>query len=122
MNGQKSTSDLHLYYTCCSDITFCESILQKNEWIIAPTILPEEMKPNIHQGHSRIESRKKSARQSLFWPLINCEIEDMIKKWTTCLTFQNHQPNEPIANQQNPKRALKKLMKIFLSYMGITIY
>ena len=56
------------------------------------------MKSIILQEHLGIESCKKRARQSLFWPLINSEIENMIKKCPTCLTFWRRQPSEPIIN------------------------
>ena len=85
-------------YTHCSDITFCENIPLINERIIIPTTLRAEMKSIILQEHLGIESCKKRARQSLFWPLINSEIENMIKKCPTCLTFWSRQPSEPIIN------------------------
>ena len=75
------------YYTHHSDITFCEGILLKNERMVVPTALQAEMKSLIHQGHLGIENCKKQTRQSLFWPLMNSEIEDMIKSCPTCLTF-----------------------------------
>ena len=80
-------TDLLLYYTHHSDITFCEGILLKNERIIVPTTLRAEMKSLIRQGHLGIENCKKRTRQSLFWPLMNSEIEDMIRRCPTCLTF-----------------------------------
>ena len=67
-----------MYYTQRSDITFCEGILLKNERIILPTTLRAEMKSLIYQEHLRIENCKNRARQSLFWPLMNSEIEGMI--------------------------------------------
>ena len=76
-------TDLLPYYTHRSDITFCEGILLKNERIIVPTTLRAEMKSLIHQGHLGIENCKKRARQSLFWPLMNSEIEYMIKRYPT---------------------------------------
>ena len=53
------------------------------------------MKSIIHLGHFGLESSKKRARQALFWPLINSEIEDMIKNCPTCLAFRNQQRSEP---------------------------
>ena len=101
--------DLLPYYTHRSDITFCEGILLKNERIIVPTTLRAEMKSLIHQGHLGIENCKKRARQSLFWPLMNSEIEDMIKRCPTCLTFRNRQPSEPIINHPIPNQAWEKI-------------
>ena len=86
-------TDLFLYYTRRSDITFCEGILMKNEQIIVPTTFQAEMKSLIQQGHLGIGNCRKRARQSLFWSLMNNEIEDMIKKCPTCLSFGDRQPS-----------------------------
>ena len=37
------------------------------------------------------------------------EIEDMIKKYPTCLTFKNRQPSEPIINPPIPNQAWTKI-------------
>ena len=102
-------TDLLPYYTHRSDIRLCEGIILKNERIIVPTTLRAEMKSLIHQGHLGIENCKKRARQSLFWPLMNSEIEDMIKRCPTCLTFRNRQPSEPIINHPIPNQAWEKI-------------
>ena len=115
-------TDLLPYYTHRSDITFCEGVLLKNERIIVPTTLRAEMKSLIHQGHLRIENCKKRARQSLFWLLMNSEIEDMIKKCSTCLTSRNPQPSEPIINHPIPNQAWAKVAPDSFSYKEITIY
>ena len=53
------------------------------------------MKSILHQGHLGMESYKKRAGPSdIIWPLINKELEDMISKFTICLTYRNCQPNE----------------------------
>ena len=51
----------------------------------------------------------KLARQLLFWPLINSEIEDMIKKCPTFLTFWNHQSSQPITNHPIPNHTWTKV-------------
>ena len=53
-------TDLLLYYTHRSDITFCEGIILKNERIIVLTTLRAEMKSLIHQRHLGIENCKKT--------------------------------------------------------------
>ena len=102
-------TDLRPYYTRHSNITFCDGILLKNERIIGLTTLRAQMKSLIHQGHLGIGNCKICARKSLFWPLMNSEIEDMIKKCPTCLTFQNRQPSEPIINHPTPNQARAKV-------------
>ena len=99
--------DLLLHDTHRSDITVCQGILLKNELIIVPTTLPAEIKSLIHQGHLGIEYCKK--RASLFWPLMNRENEDMIKKCPSCFNFRNRQPSEPIFNHPIPHQAWTRI-------------
>ena len=40
---------------------------------------------------------------------MNRENENMIQKYSTCLTFRNLQPSEPIINYPIPNQALKKI-------------
>ena len=67
------------------------------------------MKSSIHQQHFRLENSKKRARQALFWPLINSEIENMIKNCPTCLTFRNQQCSEPTIKHPVPQEPWTKL-------------
>ena len=78
------------------------------------------MKSLIHQGHLGIENCKKQTRQSLFWPLMNSEIEDMIKSCPTRLTFCNCQPSRLLTTQFQVKPG-QKLLHILFAYMDITI-
>ena len=81
--------ELHPYFTHRSDISYHEGPLLKDQRIIVPAPLRSEMKFILHQGHLGIENCKKRARQALFWPLIHKELEDMISKCPTCLTYRN---------------------------------
>ena len=114
-------TDLLPYYTFCSDITVFKGILLKNESIIVLSTFRAEMKSLIQQGHLGIENCKKRARQSLFWLLMNSEIEDMIKKCPACLTFRNRHPNEPLTSQFQIKPR-QKMTQILFAYTGINIY
>ena len=69
------------------------------------------MKSIIHQGHFRLENSKKRAHQPMFWPIINSEIEDMIKNCPECLTFRNQQPSEPKIKHPDPQELWTKIAK-----------
>ena len=81
----------------------------KNERIIVPTTLRAKIKSLTHQEHLGIENCKKRARQSLFWPIMNMKIGDMIKKCPTCLTFRNPQPSQPVIDHPVPNQAWRKI-------------
>ena len=51
---------------------------------------------------------QKTHKAIIFWQLINNEIEDMIKKYPTCLTFWNCKTSEPIINHPIPNQVWTK--------------
>ena len=73
--------ELHSHFIHCSDISYHEGLLPKDQRI-------------LHQRHLGIENCKKRSRQALFCSLIKKELEDIISKYPTCLTYRNRQPSE----------------------------
>ena len=53
---------------------------------------------------------------------MDSEIEDMIKRCPTFLTFRNLQPSEPIINHPIPNQAWTKIAVDHFTYMDITIF
>ena len=43
---------------------------------------------------------------------MNSEIEDMIKRWSTCLTFRKRQPSQPIIHYPIPNQAWTKIAAV----------
>ena len=76
------------------------------------------MKLIIHQGYIGHENSKRRARQVLYWPLINREIEDKIKNCPTCLTFRNRQPSERAIKRPVPQEPWTKLAADLLRLCG----
>ena len=94
--------ELFPYYSHRSRITYHVGILLKNQKIMAPTTLCSEIKSIIHQGHFGPKNSKKHARQALFWPLIQSEIEDMIKNCHIFWPFVTRNTVNPSLSTQEP--------------------
>ena len=62
--------------------------------IFLSSAVRSETKSLLKQVHLGIENCNKRARQVLLWSLMNKELEDMISKCPTCLTYRNRQPSE----------------------------
>ena len=67
-------------------------LLLRNERIIVPTTMHQEMRTKIHAGHLGIE--KSRAREVLFWPGMSTKITDMIGNCSICLEYRNKQQKE----------------------------
>ena len=92
MNGwPKSKNDVDLsvkpYYMIHDDLSYVHNLILKDQRIVVPTVLPQEMKETLHTGHSGIERCKRRARDTLYWPGINDDDDDDDKLNLTTLTL-----------------------------------
>eukprot|EP00112_Aurelia_sp_Birch-Aquarium-sp1_P025749 Seg874.5 transcript_id=Seg874.5/GoldUCD/mRNA.D3Y31 product="putative protein K02A2.6" protein_id=Seg874.5/GoldUCD/D3Y31 len=83
------------YFNHRDQITTHEGLLLNGLRIIIPTSMRAEMRKSLHTGHIGIEKTKARDRETMFWPNINGEQEDMIKCCSTCQEHQNRQSSEP---------------------------
>jgi len=76
------------------DITFYEGILLKGDRIIIPYSLRGDILKQIHEGHQGIVKCLRRTRDSVWWPGVNREVEDMVKECETCIKHHSiqHQP------------------------------
>ena len=63
---------VHPYYKYRDEITAANGLLLRNERIIVPTTMRQEMRTKIHASHPGIE--KSQAREVLFWPGMSTKI------------------------------------------------
>ena len=88
--------DVRQYMGSRDEIVIQEGILYKSDRIIIPTSLRPYYLKQLHRGHVGIESTKKRAKESVFWPTIMEEIEQLVATCTVCLSNKEHQQKEPM--------------------------
>lgn len=76
---KKCPSSLAGYCSHRDEISEIERLLFKGEQIIIPHALRAEMLECIHTAHMGTEKSKKRARNILFWPGMNKQIEEMVE-------------------------------------------
>ena len=59
--------------------------------MIIPKSLREDMKHLLHVGHLGIVKIKEKARDILYWPGINADLENIVNSCDTCQEYQNQQ-------------------------------
>ena len=92
------------YWNYRDELSQMNDIIFKGEKIIIPTSLRAEMLSRIHAGHMGIEKCKQRARDILFWPGINKQIEEMVGKCPTCLEHRPSNTKEPMISHKIPDR------------------
>ena len=69
------TKDLKAYFPIRDEIALDGDVLYRGQKIIVPERLREKYIEILHQGHIGIEGTRRRAREILFWPGMNVDIE-----------------------------------------------
>lgn len=95
-------ADVALYWSYRDELTVHRDIVFKGSAIVIPLALRNDMMTQVHQGHVGMVRCKIRARNLLFWPGMNSDIEQMIGNCQTCLKFAHMPPAEPLSSEPVP--------------------
>ena len=105
----KVPPQLREFWNIRDEITQYDGILYKGQRIIIPSKMREEMLQRIHVGHLGIEKCKLRAEDTMFWPGINLQIEQMVQTCQICQEHQNQNQREPMMSHETPSRPWQKV-------------
>ncbi|KAJ8047788.1 hypothetical protein HOLleu_06882 [Holothuria leucospilota] len=86
----------HAYWQHRHELAIYNGLILKGSRIIIPTSMRPKILSILHQQHQGIEKTRLRARQSVFWPGLNAEIERMIQECVACQTHQKNQSKLPV--------------------------
>ena len=94
------------YWNYRDEISTSEDILFKGEKVIVPNSMRIEMLKCIHSSHLGTEKCKCRARDILFWPGMNSQIQDVVTNCNIkfCNTYQKRNTKEPLLSHETPLR------------------
>ncbi|CAB4028475.1 Hypothetical predicted protein [Paramuricea clavata] len=76
--------DLKDYWNHKLKLTETQLIILNDQRILIPLVLRRKILDKLHEVYQGIEKTKQRARQSVFWPRINKDIEDLVSKCSHC--------------------------------------
>jgi len=97
------------YFPLRAELSVVEGMLMKNNRIVIPVSMRQDMLRRIHEGHLGIEKCKRRARQAVFWPGINMHIEKFISQCAVCLSHHYKLAKEPMMVAALPTEPWKKV-------------
>ncbi len=97
-------NDIQDFWNYRDELSEVEGILLKQDRIIIPPNLRVKMLEKIHQSHFGMEKCKRRARDIMFWPRMNEQIETVVSKCDTCQALQMSNPKEPMVQAPIPSR------------------
>ena len=65
-----------------------QNVILKSMQILIPSAMRLDVLDKIHQGHQGIVKCRSRARQSVWWPGISREIQDMVQSCRICAGYK----------------------------------
>lgn len=84
------------YWSYRDQLAYGQDLLFKNNRIFVPLSLRKEMLKRIHLAHLGRDKTKLHARQFLFWPSMNQDIDNLIESCDICLSNSRENSKEPL--------------------------
>ncbi len=102
-------SQLVDYWNYRDELSVINGIVFKCSRVVVPRKLRNDMLHKIHVGHLGQEKCKHRAREVIFWPRMNQDIDILVSGCESCTTYRNRQRTEPLLPHPTASRPWQKV-------------
>ena len=81
-----------------------DGLVFKGERIVIPVALRKDTLKRVHIGHMGMVKSNYRAKEVMFWPSMNSQIEGIVSNCPTCTKHQSSNPKEPMIAHELPER------------------
>ena len=111
-------AELKTYWNYRDVISSIDGLMFKGLKLIFPKELRNEMLEKIHSSHLGMVKCKSRAREVLFWPSMNSDIEVKVSRCAICALNQPQNPEEPLIPTEIPDRPWSKIGVDLFEFKG----
>ena len=90
------------YLNIATELSVKDGILMRGSRIVVPAALRLEMLDRVHTGHQGIAKCRERVRQSIWWPGLSRQLEELVKNCATCRKCVQ-QRSEPLIPSNLPE-------------------
>ena len=94
--------NLKSYWNYRDELSVLDSLILKGTRIIIPSECRDDVLEKLHEGHFGIDRTKLRARDSVYWPQINQDIETLVKSCGKCQEFSKRNNRNPDIPREIP--------------------
>ena len=99
---QELPNDLRPFWPFRDELGMSGGVLFKGRQVIIPQSMRQDILQQLHKGHPGIEKMRLLARQSVYWPNINRQIDESVRLCTQCQERMPEQRREPLLPHDIP--------------------
>lgn len=92
----ETPSQLKPFWECRDEMATYDGLIMRGDRIFIPESQRRDILKRLHKSHMGIIKTKQRARETVYWPSMNRQIEEVIEKCETCLEKRNKLPKEPM--------------------------
>uniref|UniRef100_A0A0A9Y6G8 RNA-directed DNA polymerase n=1 Tax=Lygus hesperus TaxID=30085 RepID=A0A0A9Y6G8_LYGHE len=92
------------YHSFREELGIAEGIIFKGHRIIIPNSMRKPVIHDIHRSHKSLKSCLQLAREYVYWPNMNLDIEQFCRKCPACQRFHSDKTKETIMMEESPER------------------
>ena len=85
------------YFDFQEEMNVVDKTLYKGQRVVIPRSMRSEALDILHAAHQGMVNTKKLARDLMYWPGINKQIEDVVSKCSECQEWRRRQEKEPLS-------------------------
>ena len=112
---------LQLFWTFREELTVEDGLILKGTRIVIPTKQQEAILKLIHKGHLGLNKCKLQAKETVYWPRLNDQLEDLVINCELCLkysTSKHKQEPRILHGQEVPLYSWTKLATDVFHFEG----
>lgn len=117
-NRDKVPDPIRVFWKHKNDIYCDNDILFLGDRIIVPRSMRKAMMNKLHEAHLGMSKTKERARQILYWPNMDVDIEEFISKCRTCEKFQTSNIKQHLIPHEVPEYPFEQVGCDIMSYAG----
>ena len=108
------------FWSYRDELTIQNGIILKGQQVLIPEAVREDILQQLHASHLSIEKTRRLARESVFWPGINKDIEQLCQSCTLCQELQPQQAKQPLMMHERPSTPWAKLGRDLFEIDNVT--
>ena len=92
--------EIQKYWTFREELTIEDDLILKGTWIVIPEKMREDIFKQIHEGHLGFNKCQMRVKETVYWPGLNDQLENLILNCQLCLKYSKSK------NKSTPLTAL----------------
>ncbi|XP_063635188.1 uncharacterized protein K02A2.6-like [Cydia splendana] len=105
----KLNDTLKCYWNIRDELTTDFGMVWKGNRIVIQKCMRHDMLKKIHSSHFGLDKCKLRARETVYWPNINSQLQDYLSNCQACLTYKKQNSKEPLISHEIPKKPWRKV-------------